>query len=402
MNDKTPKYHPDQGLPMSLVVLLAVLAGVSVANIYYCQPLLNLIRNDLSMSEFWVNLMPVMAQVGYATGLLLIIPAGDLFNRRTTILACFTMLVASLTVCALSFNAAMLLSASLVVGVCSVAPQIFMPFVSRFSKPDLKARMVGYVLAGLLMGILLSRFVSGWIGLWMGWRAMYVIAAALAAVGACVAWMRFPYVTPSYQGTYGGLLRSVFSLMHEYPQCVRYSLRAALCFASFFGLWACLTFRMGQAPFYEGSDTVGMLALLGGVGVLSAMKAGKMIHRYGTERFHTIGVIMIATAWIEMLFLDDTYFGIIFGIVAIDIGLQFVQLANQTATMSLCSEASSRLNTIFMTSNFTGAFVGTFLAGTLWSFFGWQGTVASGLILLAVSVCITVFWKLPDPKNQKR
>ena len=129
MNDKTPKYHPDQGLPMSLVVLLAVLAGVSVANIYYCQPLLNLIRNDLSMSEFWVNLMPVMAQVGYATGLLLIIPAGDLFNRRTTILACFTMLVASLTVCALSFNAAMLLSASLVVGVCSVAPQIFMPFV---------------------------------------------------------------------------------------------------------------------------------------------------------------------------------------------------------------------------------------------------------------------------------
>ena len=122
---------PNEGIPSALVALLAVMAGVSVANLYYCQPLLNLIREDIGLTEFQVNLMPVFTQIGYALGLLFIIPMGDLYNRRTTILTCFGALFFSLLTIAFSNNVILLLVSSFVTGVFSVAPQIFIPVFSH-------------------------------------------------------------------------------------------------------------------------------------------------------------------------------------------------------------------------------------------------------------------------------
>lgn len=144
---------PNEGIPSSLVALLAVMAGVSVANLYYCQPLLNLIREDTGLTEFQVNLMPVFTQIGYALGLLFIIPMGDLYNRRSTILICFGALFFSLLTIAFS-NSVTMLIASFITGVFSVAPQIFIPFVSQFSRVEEKERKVGLILSGLLVGIL--------------------------------------------------------------------------------------------------------------------------------------------------------------------------------------------------------------------------------------------------------
>ena len=381
---------PNQGLPMPLILALAVMAGISVANIYYCQPLLNMISEDTGLSTFQVNLMPVFTQVGYALGLLLIIPMGDLYNRRTTILASFMAVVVSLLVIYVSHTTPLLLGASFVTGFCSVSPQVFIPFVSLFARPDQKERKVGIVLSGLLVGILASRVVSGYVGHLMGWRSMYLIAAVIMALSALIILRIFPHVEPTYRGTFGSLMRSFATLLKAYPRSLFYSVRSGFAFGSMLGLWACLAFRMKEAPFYADSDTVGMLALCGVAGALTASNVGKYIPRYGVERINGIGASLMVLAWVIMYLFDATSAGMIVGIIIIDIGMQSIQLSNQSATMRLCPEATSRMNTIYMVTYFIGGSFGTFLAGSMWGLFGWSGTVAAGFGMILISVLITL------------
>ena len=388
MNPSTLK--PNQGLPMPLIIALSVMAGISVANIYYCQPLLNMISEDTGLSTFEVNLMPVFTQVGYALGLLFIIPMGDLYDRRKTILASFLAVVLSLLVIYVSKSTVLLLGASFVTGFCSVSPQVFIPFVSLFAKPDQKERKVGIVLSGLLVGILASRVVSGYVGHLMGWRSMYLIAAVIMALSALIILQIFPNVEPTYQGTFGSLMKSFRKLLKDHPRSLLYSIRSSFAFGSMLGLWACLAFRMKEAPFFADSDTVGMLALCGVAGALTASNVGKYIPQYGVERINAIGASLMVLAWLIMFLFQDTYAGMIAGIIIIDIGMQCIQLSNQSATMRLCPEATSRMNTIYMVTYFIGGSFGTFLAGSMWSLYGWSGTVAAGFGMILISILITV------------
>lgn len=380
---------PNEGIPSSLVALLAVMAGVSVANLYYCQPLLNLIREDTGLTEFQVNLMPVFTQIGYALGLLFIIPMGDLYNRRSTILICFGVLFFSLLTIAFS-NSVTMLIASFITGVFSVAPQIFIPFVSQFSRKEEKERKVGLVLSGLLVGILGSRVASGYVGDIFGWRTMYGIAAGLIAISAVIVMKTFPYVEPTFNGRFIKLMSSIFRLVKENPKAVTYSVRSGLIFGSLLGMWACMAFRMKEAPFFQGSDVVGLLGLCGIAGALTASNAGKYITRYGVEKVNACGVSLVLLAWIIMGLFQNYYVGIIAGVIIIDIGMQCVQLSNQSVTMKLCPQASSRMNTIYMVTYFIGGSFGTFLAGTMWVKFGWYGTVFAGLSMVIASILFTL------------
>ena len=380
---------PNEGIPSSLVALLAVMAGVSVANLYYCQPLLNLIREDTGLTEFQVNLMPVFTQIGYALGLLFIIPMGDLYNRRSTILICFGALFFSLLTIAFS-NSVTMLIASFITGVFSVAPQIFIPFVSQFSRVEEKERKVGLILSGLLVGILGSRVASGYVGDFFGWRTMYGIAAGLIAISAVIVMKTFPYVEPTFNGRFIKLMSSIFRLVKENPKAVTYSVRSGLIFGSLLGMWACMAFRMKEAPFFQGSDMVGLLGLCGIAGALTASNAGKYITRYGVEKVNACGVSLVLLAWIIMGLFQNYYVGIIAGVIIIDIGMQCVQLSNQSATMKLCPQASSRMNTIYMVTYFIGGSFGTFLAGTMWVKFGWYGTVFAGLSMVIASILFTL------------
>lgn len=389
---------PNEGIASWLVLLLAVMAGISVANLYYCQPLLNLIREDMGLTEFEVNLMPVFTQVGYALGLLFILPLGDMYSRRNTIFACFVCLICTLLSIALTHSVMVLLVASLITGFCSVAPQVFMPFVSLYSKPEEKARKAGYILTGLLCGILGSRVISGYVGNMFGWRSIYYVAALCIGISAIIILKVFPSVEPTYRGKFFTLMTSISSLGRKHPRAFVYSVRSAFTFGSMMGMWACLAFRMKEAPFYQGSDVVGMLGLCGIAGALTASNVGRFIPRYGVEAINRFGTFCVLLAWIVMGVFHDCYAGIIAGVIIIDIGMQSVQLSNQTATMQLCPEASSRMNTIYMTSFFIGGSLGTFFAGTLWSQFGWMGTVGSGTTLIVLAI---LFSFVIDKKNRK-
>lgn len=382
--------RPDGGVPKTLIGVLAVMAGISVANIYYCQPLLGMICEETGLSEFKVNLMPVFTQVGYALGLLFIIPLGDMLSRRRTVLASFSAAAAALLVIYFSRSVVMLLLASFVTGFASVSPQVFIPFVSLYSRPAEKEKNAGIVLSGLLVGILASRVLSGYVGHLLGWRAMFVIAAGIMAVSSAVIFRLFPEVEPTHKGSFAALMGSIFTLARKHPRSIIYATRSAMAFGSFLGLWACLAFRMAQAPYFMGSDAVGLLALCGIAGAVTASSLGKYIPRLGTETVNALGIVLMAAAWALFALFGGHMAGMVAGIIIIDIGMQCIQLSNQSATMRLCPEATSRMNTIYMVTYFVGGSLGTFLAGTAWSLWAWPGTIAAGVAMIAAAALISV------------
>lgn len=383
----------NEGLPASILWTLAIVAGISVANLYYNQPLLNMIRHELGVSEFKTNLIAMVTQIGYALGLLFIVPLGDLYQRKKIILINFTILVFSLLTIALAHNINLILFASFFTGVCSMIPQIFIPIASQFSRPENKGRNVGIVISGLLTGILASRVVSGFIGELFGWREMYHIAAGMMLVCAIIVIKVLPDIQPNFKGKYSELMKSLITLIKEFPQLGIYSIRAALNFGSFLAMWSCLAFKMGQAPFFASSDVIGLLGLCGIAGALTASFVGKYVKQVGVRRFNFIGCGLILLAWLLLFAGENVYIGIIAGIIIIDIGMQCIQLSNQTSIFYLCPPASNRINTIFMTTYFIGGSMGTFLAGTFWQLYGWHGVVGIGAILTSLSLLITIFYK---------
>ena len=379
----------NQGEPSSLLWTLAIISGVTVANIYYNQPLLNRISRDLNISEFTANLIAMCSQIGYAIGLLFIIPLGDLYRRRNIILVNISILVVSLLTIALAPN----MFASLLTGACSVIPQIFMPLAAQYSTPETKGKNVGIILSGLLTGILASRVVSGIVGEYMGWRFIYFIAAGLMVVCLLIIIRILPDLPSNYQGSYAGLMKSLFSIVKKYPQLRIASLRAGFSFGSFLAMWSCLAFKMEQAPFFAGNNIIGMLGLCGIAGALTASSIGRFINTVGVKRLTYIGCSLIISAWIVLYAGQYSYAGIIAGILLIDIGMQCIQLSNQTSAFTLCPQASNRINTIFMTTYFIGGSTGTFLAGTFWQWFGWTGVVGTGILLTSCSLLINIFAK---------
>lgn len=379
----------NSGLPAHILWTLAIVAGISVANIYYNQPLLNLIRHDLDVSEFQANLITVITQIGYALGLLFIVPLGDLYRRKKIILTNFTLLIFSLLAIAWAPNIYIVWAASLLTGIGSMIPQIFVPIASQFSRPENKGRNVGIVISGLLTGILASRVVSGYVGDVMGWREMYLIAAALMALCAVVVLKVLPDIRPTFEGRYGGLMKSLFLLIRDYPALRIYSIRSGLVFGSFLAMWSCLAFKMAGAPFHAGSDVVGFLGLCGIAGALTASFVGGYVKRVGIRNFNYIGFALNLSAWSLLFFCGNTYAGIIAGILLIDIGMQCVQLSNQASIFELCPSASNRVNTIFMTTYFVGGSLGTFLAGSCWEMWGWTGVACAGAVLTLCAALLT-------------
>lgn len=369
------EFKENAGLPAHILWTLAIVAGISVANLYYNQPLLNLMRADLGVSDFQANLIAMITQIGYALGLLFIVPLGDLYRRKKIILINFLLLVFALLTMAMAENIYTVWAASLVTGVCSMIPQIFVPIASQYSRPEHKGRNVGVVISGLLTGILASRVVSGWVGELLGWREMYFIAAGLMCICAFVVLKVLPDIRPTFEGRYSTLMKSLFHLLRDYPALRIYSIRSGLAFGAFLAMWSCLAFKMGNAPFYADSDVIGGLGLCGIAGALTASFVGKYVKRVGIRNFNFIGCSLILSAWASLYWGGNSYAGIIAGVLLIDIGMQCIQLSNQASIFELCPSASNRVNTIFMTTYFVG---------------GWAGVTAVGILLTLCSLVITL------------
>ena len=388
------KLIENQGIPGYLLLILAIISGLAVANLYYNQPLLNDICRDLKVSEFTANLIPMVTQIGYALGLLFIIPLGDLYSRRRIIVINFSLLSISMLSIALSESIWFVLASSLVTGICSVMPQIFIPIASQFSRSEDKSKNVGILVSGLLTGILGSRVISGMVGEYWGWRTMYYLAAVIMFVCIFIVLKVIPDMSVNYKGTYKDLMHSLLTIFRQRPDIRLSSLRAGLCFGSFLALWACLAFKLSGAPLYAGNNVIGLLGLCGVAGALTASIVGRYVRILGVKRLNYIGCMIIMFSWAIMYIFQDTYLGFIIGIMLIDIGMQCIQLSNQTYVLTSVPNAANRVNTIFMTTYFVGGALGTFLAGLFWQEMQWEGVVTVGVSLTLLSLLITRFSKV--------
>lgn len=382
--------EPDGGIPRHIILLMATMAGLTVANLYYNQPLLEMIRCDLHTTSSLANLIAVITQVGYALGLLFIVPTGDLFSRRRIIVVCMVVAALMTAVIGSSSNIYVIWSASLLMGACSIVPQLFIPVAGQFSKPENKARNMGYVLSGLLIGILAARVVSGMIGEWFGWRTMYYIAGVVMIMCLAFTLWLMPGMQRNFTGSYLGLMRSVGRIFLDHPAIRTNALRAAFGFGSTLAFWACLAFHLAGHPFHSGSDAVGYLGLCGVASAMVASGIGKYIPRYGTRRFCIIGSTCQIAAWIVAYVFGYTYLGLIISLILVDSGLQCLQLSNQSACIQEVPEASNRVNTIFMTTYFIGGSLGTFCAGQGWHLAEWQGVCLVGISFAVISICISL------------
>lgn len=375
---------PKSVLTRSVLWLMSVSACLVVANNYYNQPLLGIIAREFNVAEAVANRVATITLAGYATGLFFLVPLGDMFRKKQIILPNFILIIVSLLGFGFSRNITIMTVCGFFIGLSSVVPQMFVPFVAQISRPEEKNRNIGIVMSGLLTGILGSRIFSGIIGEYLGWREVFYIAAGLMFILLILIYLMLPDISPTFRGTYKALIKSVSSLVKECPELRLAAIRGALSLASFQVFWTTLTFHLEGPPFYAGSDIVGKLSIAGIGGVLAASFIGKIGGRLNKNTLIAFASLIMLISWSFFGFAGLTYSGLIIGIFFIDIGLQSIHITNQTIIFADKPEAANRLNTVYMTCYFAGGASGAFCGGKAWMYFGWTGVVLTGTLFIGV------------------
>ncbi len=369
------------GITRTLVILMAISVGLIVGNLYYIQPLLGEIARDLGVGEGEVGIAAMLTQLGQAIGILFFLPIGDMRDRRLLAVTGLTASAAGLVGIALAPRLVWLCTASLVLGLSSVSTHTLVALAAALARPEERGRTVGTVMSGLLLGILLARTVSGFLGAYLGWRSMFWLAAVVTALLGIVLARRLPVDPPRPPARYFELLGSLARLFREQPVLREACLFGALTFASFGAFWVTLTFHLEAPPFGYKSDVVGLFGLVGAAGALAASYAGRLADRHDPRRLSALAVLLTALSFAFMAPFGSRLWGLIVGVIGLDLGVQAAHIANQTRVHALLPEARNRLHTLYMFSYFAGGSLGTALAAWAWEAAGWLGVCAVGALL---------------------
>jgi predicted MFS family arabinose efflux permease len=359
---------------------MAVACGLAVANIYYAQPLLADMGSYFGVPDRRIGLVSMLSQVGYATGMLLFLPLGDRLERRSFILAMLGTVTVALLGVAAAPNFTWLAAASLAVGVSTITPQLLVPFAAHLAEPAERGRVVGTVMSGLLIGILAARTVSGVVGSTLGWRSMYVIAAAVMVALAVSLKELLPRSQPEGLGvSYLGLLRSIGGLLRDEPVLRQSCPFGAMSFGAFSAFWTTLAFHLVGPPFGYGSGVVGLFGLVGIVGALAAPLAGRFADRRSPRWTIGAGLACIVLSYAVLYEFGGTVYGMLVGVILLDLGAQSAHVSNQSRIYAIRPEARSRMNTAYMVAYFIGGALGSYGGAWGWGRAGWGGVCLVGL-----------------------
>lgn len=373
----------DEPLSRWQILAMAAACGVAVANIYYNQPMLSILEREFGQGA--VVLVPTATQLGYAMGLLFLLPLGDLFERRRLIGIQFSALAVALVCAALAPGAITLVVASFVVGAASTVAQQIVPLAAHLARPDRRGAVLGIVMAGLLCGILLSRTLSGFVSQHLGWREMFWFAVPIALVAGAVMVRILPHSLPEGKLGYLALMRSLGAIWHEFAPLRRASLTQALIFAAFSAFWTILALHLHEPPYNYGAQVAGLFGIVGAAGVLAAPLAGRIADRRGPRLVILIGSAMALVSWVVFASWE-TVIGLVVGTILIDFASQSALVSHQHIIYALRADARARINTIFMSSMFLGGASGSALATWAWSANGWLGVCLLGAALSACAI----------------
>ncbi|WP_343702472.1 MFS transporter [Chitinophaga sp.] len=371
------------------IAVMALCTGLIVANIYYAQPLLVLMSREFSVSESNAGQVTFFTQIGYALGLLFCVPLGDKLERKSQIMAMTALAVAALFATALSVNITMMKVMGFVIGFTSIVPQLILPMAASLAAPERRGKVIGAIMSGLLIGILLSRTISGVVGQHLGWRAMFWIAGGISLLLLVVMFFSFPSSKPSFSGSYGALMRSVFTLVKEQPLLREASLISACAFAVFGLFWTTSVFLLSNPPFSYGSDVIGLMGLAAATGALGAPLIGRIADRKNPRIAIGYGIACILAGFVIFWLFRSSIAGIVVGIILLDLGLQGVHVSNQTRIYALLPEARNRMNTVYMTVSFVGTSLGSGIGLWVWDIAKWGGVCLAGVGLMVI--CLGIY-----------
>jgi predicted MFS family arabinose efflux permease len=379
----------DTPIDRRVVLLLAVTAGVSVANLYYAQPLLYLISSGLHVSATTAGLLVAGSQLGYAVGLALLVPLGDLVERRGLLSRVLLGTAAAAILCAVAPSFPVLAVAVISLGLLSVVAQIGVPLASSLAAEHERGQVVGTVMSGLLIGILLARTLSGLVASVGGWRLVFALAAALMIALSIVLRRVLPLAPPTQKVRYPVALRSVLTLVAEEPILRQRMAIGFFNMGAFSILWTGVVILLGGPHYGYSEGTIGLFGLAGLAGVLMAPIAGRLADAGRGTLAMTLFLVAFLVSWPLLAVGQSTIAALILGIVVLDLGAQGAQISNQSVIYTLRPEARSRITTAYVVTYFLGGVSGSALAAIVYGAAGWHATCILGI---GYSLTATAIW----------
>ncbi|WP_439693124.1 MFS transporter [Curtobacterium sp. SP.BCo] len=369
-------------------LLFAVAGGAAVGNLYWAQPLLDEIARTLDTSVSLAGLLVTLTQVGYAVGILLVVPLGDVLDRRRLIPGVLVASAVALLFAAVAPSFAVLLAALALVGLTTVAGQLLIPLAGDLADPAARGRVVGTIASGVLTGILVSRTVSGLVADAFGWRAIYVVAAVAALVFAVLLRRAVPELERRDRVPYPALIASVFRAVAEH-RAVRVTLViSATVFAVFTMFWTALTFLLSAEPFGYSTSAIGLVGLAGLAGAVAAQRVGRLHDRGVSVPVTGAAIAVVLVSLVVAGLGARSIVVVLVAVVLLDVGVQAANVLNQTRLFAIDPAARSRLNTAFVTGNFIGGAIGSALASVLWRIGGWTEVTVGGAVLVGFALTV--------------
>lgn len=363
------------------IVMMAVIAGAVITNIYCTQPILPLIAAGMQVGLTTVDLVAGAALLGFATGLALLLPLGDRFDRRKLVLAQIGLACAFALAAACAPGIWPLIAVSFGLGVVSCVPQQLVPFAAVMSAPSERGRSVGTVVSGIMVGILLGRTVSGVVGAAWGWRAVYAVEAAFMVPVWIAAAALLPRGVPTSKLSYGRLLASLWPLARDHRPIRESMMVQALLWACFNAFWVNLATLLAEGPWHLGSAWAGGFGIIGAAGALAASYGGRASDRLGSRAVIGASIGIVTLSYLILAGAEFSLLLLVIGVIVLDIGVQAGLVANQTRAFAVDPAAQGRINSLYMTATFSGGALGVAASGWLMTRLGWSGIAVFGIVL---------------------
>ena len=380
-----------QGLSPALILLMSVATGLAVASNYYAQPLLDTIARAFNLSASSAGFIVTAAQLGYAAGLLFLVPLGDMFERRMLIVSMTLLAAGGMLITASSQSLTMMIIGTALTGLFSVVAQILVPLAATLASPEKRGKVVGTIMSGLLLGILLARTVAGLLASLGGWRTVYWVASVLMAVMALALWRGLPKVKPENNLNYPQLLASVFSLFTQDKLLRTRALLGCFTFANFSILWTSMAFLLASPPFNYSEGVIGLFGLAGAAGALGARPAGGLADKGKSHMTTSAGLVLLLLSWAAIWYGHVSVLALIVGILVLDLTVQGVHITNQTVIYRVKPDARNRLTAGYMTSYFIGGAACSLISAAAWQHAGLSGVCTIGAVVAALN--LLVWWR---------
>ncbi|WP_104490569.1 MFS transporter [Acinetobacter indicus] len=367
-------------LSPQFVLLMALACGLCAGSAYFNQPLIYSIEKSLGISTSQAGFAVVVAQIGYGLGLMLLVPLGDLLNKRKLIVSLMVFAAISQILLSLSSSLSGLYFFTLCATFGAISAQVLIPFASTISPPESSAATVGKLMSGLVMGIILSRTFAGFVSTYWSWEGVYLSSGILTLGFALLMWHKLPNTEPQSGLTVTGIYRSLFKLAQHHPHLIRRACAGALGFGILSMVFTSMTFVLGSAPYHFSDFEIGLFGLLGVIGIYSASWSGKTVGQGKENLVATLCISLMLLSCIPLFFAQQNIVVYALGVLMSYFGLTAFHVLNQNLVYRIDIKARSRINAVYMTIYFSGAAIGSLGAVYAWEHFEWIGCVALGLV----------------------